>query len=114
MINRQERSCQIRMSSSLWNLVGEIAQELGYRDARGRHSAVIREMIAAAAAKWSHSPYVCRSARHTVFVTGEGNIFYRQTQILRLNTHRQKLPSVIEMKAEKRDYYHRRYRMLRP
>lgn len=110
MAGRKERNCQIRMSSSLWNLVGEIAQELGYKDARGRHSTVIREMIAAGAAKWIHSPYVCRSARHTVFVTKEGNIFYRHVQILRLNTRREKLPCAIEMKPEKRDYYHRKYR----
>jgi len=100
------------MSSSLWNLVGETAQELGYKDTRGRHSAVIREMLAAAAAKWSHSPYVCRSSRHAILVTSEGNIFYRQVQTLRLNS-RDKLPCGIEMKPEKRDYYHRRHQMLR-
>jgi hypothetical protein len=110
MKNLQERNCQIRMSSSLWNLVGEIAHQLGYEDARGRHSTVIREMIAAAAAKWVHSPYVCRSARHTVYVTEEGNVFSRQVEILQLNSPREKLPCSVEMKPEKREYYHRKYR----
>jgi len=113
MIGRNERNCQLRMSSSLWNLVGEIAQELGYKDARGRHSKVMREMIAATAAKWAHSPYVCKSARHTIFVTKEGNIFFRQVQILRLNSHRERLPCVIEMKPEKREYYHQKHRELK-
>lgn len=106
----KERNCQIRMSPSLWNLVGEIAQELGYQDSRGRHSAVIREMIAASAAKWTHSPYVCRAAYHTIFVTKNGDIFFRQVQNLRLNTPREKLPCFVEMKPEKREYYHRKYR----
>jgi hypothetical protein len=100
------------MSSVLWNLTGEIAQELGYKDARGRHSTVIREMIAAAAAKWTHSPYVCRSERYTVYVTKDGSVFARQVQILRLNAPREKLPCFIEMKPEKREYYHRRHREL--
>src|SRR5215218_7901478 len=110
MDGKKERNCQIRMSSLLWNRVGEIAQELGHKDSRGRHSAVIREMVAAAAAKWTHSPYVCRSAHHTVYVTREGNVFSRQVEILKLNTRREKLPCTIEMKPEKRDYYHRKYR----
>ena len=98
------------MPSFLWNQVGEIAQEFGHKDARGRHSAVIREMVAAAAAKWTHSPYVCRSAHHTVYVSREGNVFSRQVEILKLNTRREKLPCSIEMKPEKREYYHRKYR----
>jgi hypothetical protein len=110
MTGRKERSCQIRMSSSLWNLVGEIAQELGLKDARGGHSEIIREMVAAAAAKWVHSPYICRSARHTVLVTREGNIFSRHVQVLRLNTSRRLLPCFIEMKPEKKEYYHQRCR----
>jgi len=110
MKNPKERNCQVRMSSSLWNLVGEVAHQLGYEDARGRHSTVIREMIAAAASKWIHSPYVCRSARHTVYVTQEGNIFLRQVEILQLNSPREKLPCFVEMKPEKRDDYHRKYR----
>jgi hypothetical protein len=67
-------------------------------------------MVAAAAAKWRHSPYVCRSARHTVYVTREGNIFSRQVEILRLNSPREKLPAFVEMKPEKREYYHYKYR----
>lgn len=109
MLQRKERNCQIRMSSSLWNLVGEISQELGYKDARGRHSAVIREMIAAAAAKWTHSPYICRSAHHTFYVTAEGMVFVRQVEVLRLNASRERLPCSVEMKPEKREYYHQKY-----
>jgi hypothetical protein len=113
MPGQNERNCQIRMPSSLWNHLGEIAQELGHRDARGHHSPLIREMISAAVAKWMHSPYVCRSARHSVLVTEQGDIFYRQVQVLHLNSARKKLPCVVEMKPEKRDYYHQRYRELR-
>lgn len=109
MVSRNERNCQIRMSSALWNLVGEIAQELGYKDARGRHSVVIREMIAAAAAKWAHSPYVCRSDKHTIYVTKDGSVFARQVQVIRLNSPRERLPCFVEMKPEKREYYHRDY-----
>lgn len=110
MPGRNERSCQIRMSTSLWNLVGEIVQELGLKDARGGHSEVIREMVAAAAAVRIHSPYVCRSARHTVFVNREGSVFTRQVHVLRLNTPRDKVPCFINMKPEKKEYYHRKFR----
>lgn len=113
MNSRKERNSQIRMSSSLWNLVGEIAQDLGIKDLRGRHSTVIREMIAAAAAKWTHSPYVCRSSCHTVYVTKVGCIFSRHVEALRLNARRERLPCVVEMKPEKRDYFHRKYRELK-
>lgn len=113
MPGHNERNCQIRMSSSLWDQVGEIARELGFQDARGGHSALAREMIAAGVAKWTHSPYVCRSSRHMVLVTARGDIFYRQVQILHLNSQRERLPSSIEMKQEKRDYYHQKYRKLR-
>lgn len=107
MPSRNERSCQIRMSSALWNMVGEVAQELDLKDARGGHSEVIREMVAAAAAKWVHSPYVCHSAAYTVLVSKEGNIFSRYVQILHLNSPRRKLPCFTEMKPEKKEYYHR-------
>lgn len=113
MRGRNERNSQVRMSSSLWNQVGEISQELGNKDPRGGHSAVIREIIVAAVAKWLHSPYVCRSARHTVYVSGTGDIFFRHVQSLRLNSLREKLPCGIEMKPEKRRYYHNLYRRMR-
>ncbi len=109
MPSQNERNCQIRMPSSLWNRLGEMAQELGRRDARGHHSTLIREMIAASVAKWMHSPYVCRSAHHTILVTEKGDLFLRQVQKLHLNTARERLPCVVEMKLEKRDYYHRKY-----
>lgn len=104
-----ERSCQIRMPASLWSKLGEIAQDLGYRDARGYHSPLIREMIAAGVAKWMHSPYVCRTAKHTVLVTEKGDMFLRQVQELHLNAFRHRLPCMVEMKVEKRDYYHHKY-----
>ena len=113
MAGQNERNCQVRMPSSLWKQVGEVAHDLGYTDTRGGHSPLIREIIAASVAKWKHSPYVCRSARHTVLVTENGDIFYRQVQILHLNSPRERLPSGIEMKQEKRDYYHQRYFRLR-
>jgi hypothetical protein len=113
MAGQNERNCQIRMSPSLWKHVGEMAQEFGYQDRRGGHSPLIREVIATAVAKWVHSPYVCKSASHTVLVTDKGDMFYRQVQTLHLNFQRERLPSGIEMKQEKRDYYHQRYFKLR-
>jgi hypothetical protein len=110
MRRRQEqRNCQIRMSASLWSQVGEMAQVLGHRDARGGHSTVIREMIALSAAMWRHSPYVCRSAHHTFYVTKDGNVFARQIQILQLQAFRTTLPCMIELRAEKQEYYQRQY-----
>ncbi|HEX3126002.1 MAG TPA: hypothetical protein VH394_01610 [Thermoanaerobaculia bacterium] len=102
------------MSSALWNAVGDIGRELGYSDARGRHSAVIREMLAATAAEWMHSPYICRSAQHTVYIAKTGDIFYRHVQVLKLNSIRERLPAFIEMKPEKREYYHRKHREIHP
>jgi hypothetical protein len=49
-----------------------------------------------------------------VFVTKDGDIFARDVQELRLNTARGRLPSSIEMKAEKRDDYHRKYEKSNP
>jgi hypothetical protein len=109
MPGSKDRNCQVRMSSSLWNRIGETARDLGHRDARGRHSVVIREMVAATVAMWTHSPYVCQSACHTVYVTRDGNVFIRQVQVIRLNSSREKLPHSVEMKPEKREYYHRKY-----
>jgi len=64
----------------------------------------MREMVSAAAAKWKESPYVCHEARHVVYVTGQGDLFYRLVQCLKLNSQRQKLPCFLEMKPEKTSY----------
>jgi hypothetical protein len=106
----KERNCQVRMSSTLWNLVGDIAQQLRPKDARGRHSAMIREFVAAGAAKWVHSPYICRSAEHVFYISRLGHLFHRQVQTLKLNTDRQSMPCSIELKPEKRQYYHSNFR----
>lgn len=58
---------------------------------------------------WAHSPYVCRSARQTIYVTKVGDVFIRQVQVLQLNSPRERLPYIFEMKPEKREYYHREY-----
>lgn len=109
MTVRRERNCQIRMPSALWNRVGEISQELGYKDARGGRSAVIREMVSAAAANWAYAPYVCRSAQHVVYVSREGDVFHRQVQVIRVNSNRRNIPCFIDMKPEKREYYSQRH-----
>lgn len=113
MLGKQDRNCQIRMSPTLWNQIGELARELGHKDPRGRHSVVIREFVGSAAAIWRNSPYICRAADHTVYVSKTGDIFSRQVQVLRLNSPRHKLPSSLEMKPEKREYYHKLYQVRR-
>lgn len=105
---QQERTCQIRMSQSLWNLLGDIAHDLGYVDNRGHHSTVIREMVSAAAAKWKFSPYICRGAQYTVFLTKDGHLFFRAVQVLRLNSERERLPCALDMKLEKKKDYRRK------
>jgi hypothetical protein len=67
-------------------------------------------MVAAAAAKWKHSPYICRSDQHTIYVTKGGEVFSRHVQVLQLNSPREKLPCFVEMKPEKRDYFHQLFR----
>lgn len=114
MSGRHERNCQVRMSPTLWSQLGEVAQEHGYQDPRGRHSAIIREFLGSATAIWRNSPYVCRSSHNTVYVTRDGDIFARDVQELRLNTARERLPCSIEMKAEKRDDYHSKYKKSSP
>jgi hypothetical protein len=90
----------ITMTESLWGKLGELGEELEYK---GRsHSQLISEMVSAAITKWRESPYVCQSARHFVLVTGRGHVFYRLVQFLKLNSDRQKIPCVLEMKPEKR------------
>jgi hypothetical protein len=93
---------QITMSDEAWDYLKELGEELKYTDPRGPRSQLVREMLSAAITKWREAPYVCRSARHTVLVTGSGDVFYRAIQILKLNSYRERLPCVIEMKPEKR------------
>lgn len=105
-MSRPEPNRQVRIADNLWNALGDLAHELGYdEDKRGAHSALIREMVASAVAKWRHSPYVCRSARYVAFVTRRGEVLYRSLQILKLNSDRQLLPCSLEVKPEKIRYY---------
>jgi hypothetical protein len=98
---------QVVLDEKLWELLDEMGEQSGYRDNRGVHSKLIREMVAAAALKWRESPYVCQSAKHVALVTRDGHVFYRQLQELRLNTKRERLPCQVEMKPEKRQDYQR-------
>ncbi len=88
--------------NDLWDVLGDLGEELEYPDRRGSHSKVAREMISAAVTRWRHSPYVCTSAQHVFLVTSSGDVFYRQKHVLRLNSAREKLPCIVEMKPEKR------------
>lgn len=102
---------QVKVPEMLWSRIGEIAEEFEY--GHGGHTAIIHEMLSAAVAKWMHSPYVCRAAQHVVLVTEQGDVFYRVVQELNLNnSDRQKLPCMIEMKPEKREYYAKQYQRL--
>lgn len=106
---------QVKIPDDLWQRIGEIAKDLKYGDERGGHTGIIHEMISAAAAKWRHSPYVCREAQHVALVTEHGDIFYRLIQKLKLNyNERERLPCVLEMKPEKKDDYAREYERLSP
>lgn len=99
---------QVKIPEMLWNGIGEIAEELGY--GHGGHTAIIHEMLSATVAKWTHSPYVCRAAHHVVLVTERGDVFYRVVQELNLNKGgRLKLPCMMEMNPEKREFYAKEY-----
>ncbi|MFL6201201.1 MAG: hypothetical protein ACJ76J_18680 [Thermoanaerobaculia bacterium] len=102
---REQKEHPVRLPDHLWHLVGQLAGEFGYDDARGAHAALIRDMVASAAAEWNLSPYVCRSAQHTVLITDEGDLFYRLVQVLKLNSDRHRLPCSVEIKREKREYF---------
>jgi hypothetical protein len=97
---------QITISEFLWESLGKLAGGLGYKDGRGLRSRLGREMIAASIMKWRYSPYVCYSAQHVFFVTGCGHVLYRQVQVLKLNSKRERLPCILEMKPEKRKDFH--------
>ena len=90
---------QITITEPLWASLEEVGKELGY--GKRPHSKLIREMVSSSIMKWRESPYVCTSARHLIFVTAEGHIFYRLIQDLALNSYRHRLPCMIEMKPEK-------------
>lgn len=93
---------QITMPRALWDALEELGRELHYADGRGVHSRLVREMVSAAVTKWRESPYVCRSAHLVALVTRSGHIFYRLVQVLKLNSKRDRLPCILEMKPEKR------------
>lgn len=99
---------QVMMSETLWESLGAVGEEMGYpdhSDRRGSHSKIVREIVSTAVTRWRHSPYVCLSAKHTFLVTSCGNVFYRQLQVLKLNSKREKLPCSIGIKPEKRHYF---------
>jgi hypothetical protein len=103
ILNSRDLSAkQIMMSEALWDMLGDLGEEMKYPDRRGSHSKVVREIVSTAVTRWRHSPYVCLSARHVFLVTGCGDVFYRQLQILSLNSKREKLPCSIGIKPEKR------------
>lgn len=97
----------IRISDPLWGQLESLAEAYGYNDGRGPHAALVRDVLLAAVAEWNESPYVCRSAKHSFLITAEGAVFYRQSHLLHLNSYRERLPSAISMKREKRDYFYR-------
>ena len=102
---RDRQAKQVTLTEPLWEQLDELGVEFEFRDKRGVHSPLVREMVSAAVTKWRESPYVCRSARHTVLVTRDGHVFYRLLQVLKLNSSRDRLPCLLEMKPEKRQYF---------
>lgn len=97
------RGKQIRIDDSLWEALARVGRDLGivHHD-HGNHSRLIREIVSASVIRWLESPYICKSSRYQVLVTGEGHVFLRQVQVLKLNRRRERLPCLIEMKPEKR------------
>jgi hypothetical protein len=70
---------------------------------------MVREIISAHVHRVRSSPYICRSARHTVFITRNGDMFHRQKEELQLNQKLRHLPCFQKMKPEKkRDFLQRR------
>ena len=105
----------VRIPMSLWNQIAEIAKlQKRNTDKRGPHTHLANEMIAAAVAKWMFSPYVCLKTRHVALITASGHVFFRTVQQLSLNSDRQLLPCVVQMKPEKRDDYFRQHQALGP
>ncbi|MEA2600917.1 MAG: hypothetical protein QOF89_1909 [Acidobacteriota bacterium] len=96
------KSRAIKMPEDLWEFLGNLGKDLGYKDPRGLHSRLVREMVSAAATKWQESPYVARSARNVVLVTRDGHLFYRQVQVLKLNKKRDRLPCLLDFHASRR------------
>lgn len=102
---------QITITEPLWGAIEELGKDLNY--GKKPHSKLIREMVSSSITKWRESPYVCNSAHHLLFVTANGHVFYRQVQDLVLNSYRQRLPCVIEMKPEKQaDFLRNRDRQI--
>lgn len=93
----------IKMDDVLWEALARVGRELRIvHDDEGNHSRVIREIVSTAVNRWLESPYVCLSAKYLVLVTGRGDVFFRQVQVLKLNKQRDRLPCLLEMKPEKR------------
>lgn len=97
----------IRIADPLWRQLGDLADAAGYKDGRGPHAALVRDILSSAVAEWNESPYVCKSAKHSFLITADGSIFYRQQHLLSLNSYRDRLPCSVAMKREKRDYFFR-------
>jgi len=96
------KSRAIKMPEDLWAFLGKLGEELGYKDPRGLHSRLVREMVSAAATKWQESPYVARSAKNLALVTRDGHLFYKQVQVLKLNKKRDRLPCLLDLHAFRR------------
>jgi hypothetical protein len=91
------------MDGNLWESLAQLGRDLDIvHDAEGNHSELIREMVSASVNQWRETPYVCQSADYVVLVTGEGQVFFRQVQVIRLNRKREKLPCLLDMKPEKK------------
>lgn len=77
---------------------------------RRDHTRIILDMIAASAGRWQYFSYICRQAKHLVFVTEAGDVFYHLDQELKLNApDLRQIPCILEMKPEKRLDYDRQY-----
>lgn len=99
----------VRISEELWEALDKIVARQKGKLERRNHTHLVNEMVAAAAAKWLYSPYVCHGAYHIAFVTADGHVLFRTVQKLLLNSDRNLLPVSVRMKPEKRDYFLRQH-----
>lgn len=100
-----DKKRQVWMSDSLWDEIHQVAKDSGLEDGRGINSELIRQVMSAVTARWFRSPYIVRSSKHLIFIAADSTVFYRLTEVLRLNSDRRLLPFKLEMRPEKKKYF---------
>jgi hypothetical protein len=109
MSKEQTKQVTMNVPLRLWQAAEQLGRDLGYRDKRGVHTRILREIISAHVHRIRFSPYICRSARHVVFINRDGDMFHWQKEGLQLSQELRHLPCCQKMKPEKKkDFLQRR------